>query len=582
MKELLLANDAVARGLYEAGVKVVSSYPGTPSTEITQAAARYKEIDTEWAPNEKVALEVASGAAIAGARAFSAMKHVGLNVAADPLFTMSYIGVNGGLVIAVADDPAMHSSQNEQDSRYYAKAAKIMMLEPSDSQEAKDFTVKAFSLSEQFDSPILLRLTTRVSHSQSITTLKDPQEIVLKDYKKNPSKNVMMPAMARVRHEIVEERIKKQEEWSYASDLNKMVIKDEKVGFISSGIAFQYAQEALPNASYLKLGVVYPLSKKHLLDFASKVEKIYVIEELEPIIETACKALGISVIGKDKLPVTGEYSVDLLRKNLLGMDSFNYLEDFDYSTVPVRSPVMCVGCPHRGLFYALKRLNLTVTGDIGCYTLAALEPLSAMDTSICMGAGVSALHGFNKARGNAAMKKTVGVIGDSTFVHSGITGLINIVYNKGVGTVIVLDNSITGMTGHQNNPLNGLDLFGNPAKQVDLEMLAKSIGIERISVIDPFDIKETMRVIKEEVEQDEPSLIIARRPCALLKTVKYTGKVFVDREKCTKCKVCMRIGCPAISFKNGQIEIDESQCNGCGLCINVCAFGALVKKEEGQ
>lgn len=580
MKQLLLANEAVARGLYEAGVTVVSSYPGTPSTEITETASKYKEIYTEWAPNEKVALEVAATAAIAGARSFCAMKHVGLNVAADPLFTMSYIGVNAGFVIAVADDPGMHSSQNEQDSRYYAQAAKIIMLEPSDSQEAKDFTKRAYEISEQFDTPVLIRLSTRVSHSQSLTSLEDRADVQLKNYVKNPQKNVMMPAMARVKHEIVENRIKMQKEFALSTDLNQICIKNEKIGFISSGIAFQYALEAMPDASYLKLGIVYPISEDLLRKFASSVEKIYVIEELEPVIETACKACGIQVIGKEVLPITGEYSVELIRNRIFGTKPFSYMDGYDMSKVPKRPPVMCPGCPHRGLFHALNKLKLTVTGDIGCYTLAALEPLSSMDTSICMGSGISSLHGFNKARGDEYMKKCVGVIGDSTFIHSGITGLIDIVYNKGVGTVIVLDNSITGMTGHQNNPLNGLDISGNPAKQIDLVLLAKSIGIERVRIIDPFYVDESVRVIKEEVNTMEPSLIIARRPCALLKTVKYRGLVVVDREKCIKCKACMSIGCPAISFKNKQIEIDASLCNGCGLCVNVCKFGALNKKEE--
>ncbi|MFA7674249.1 MAG: indolepyruvate ferredoxin oxidoreductase subunit alpha, partial [Clostridia bacterium] len=569
---------AVARGLYEAGVTVVSSYPGTPSTEITETAVQYEEINCEWAPNEKVALEVAGSAAIAGARSFCAMKHVGLNVAADPLFTMSYIGVNAGFVICVADDPGMHSSQNEQDSRHYAIASKLIMIEPSDSQEAKDFTKKAYEISEKFDTPVLLRLSTRISHSQSLTELCDRQDIPLKDYVKDPLKNVMMPGMAKKKHVIVEKRSKDIAGYSYGSELNRMVIKDTRIGFISSGIAFQYALEALPDASYLKLGIVNPISDKLLLEFASKVEMIYVIEELDPIIEDKCRTLGIMVIGKDRLPIIGEYSVELLKDKILGEKPFNYLLGIDMSSVPVRPPIMCPGCPHRGLFYALKKLNLTVTGDIGCYTLGALAPLSSMDTSICMGSGITSLHGFNKARGNEFMKKCIGVIGDSTFIHSGITGLIDIVYNKGVGTVIVLDNSITGMTGHQNNPLNGLNIKGEQTKQVDLVKLAQSIGIERIKVIDPFDVDESIRVIKEEVNAMEPSLIISQRPCALLKTVHYTGIAVVDKDKCRKCKACMSIGCPAISFKNDQITIDASQCNGCGLCVNVCKFKALKRE----
>jgi indolepyruvate ferredoxin oxidoreductase alpha subunit len=578
-KKLMLANEAVARGLYEAGVTVVSSYPGTPSTEITETAVQYDEINCEWAPNEKVALEVAGSAAIAGARSFCAMKHVGLNVAADPLFTMSYIGVNAGFVICVADDPGMHSSQNEQDSRHYAIASKLIMIEPSDSQEAKDFTKKAYEISEKFDTPVLLRLSTRISHSQSLTELCDRQDIPLKDYVKDPIKNVMMPGMAKRKHVIVEKRSQDIALYSYGSELNRMVIKDTEIGFISSGIAFQYAEETLPNASYLKLGIVNPISEKLLLEFASKVKTIYVIEELDPIIEEKCKTLGIKVIGKDRLPITGEYSVELLKDKILGEKPFNYLQGSDMSSIPIRPPIMCPGCPHRGLFYALKKLNLTVTGDIGCYTLGSLAPLSSMDTSICMGSGITALHGFNKARGNEFMKKCVGVIGDSTFIHSGITGLIDIVYNKGVGTVIVLDNSITGMTGHQNNPLNGMNIKGEQTKQVDLVKLAQSIGIERIRIIDPFDVDESIKVIKEEVNTMEPSLIISQRPCALLKTVHYTGTAVVDREKCRKCKACMSIGCPAISFKNDQITIDISQCNGCGLCMNVCKFKALKREE---
>lgn len=578
-KKLMLANEAVARGLYEAGVTVVSSYPGTPSTEITETAVQYEEINCEWAPNEKVALEVAGSAAIAGARSFCAMKHVGLNVAADPLFTMSYIGVNAGFVICVADDPGLHSSQNEQDSRHYAIASKLIMIEPSDSQEAKDFTKKAYEISEKFDTPVLLRLSTRISHSQSLTELCDRQDIPLKDYVKDPIKNVMMPGMAKKKHVIVEKRSKDIAEYSYGSELNRTVIKDTRIGFISSGIAFQYAMEALPDASYLKLGIVNPISDKLLLEFASKVEMLYVIEELDPIIEDKCRTLGIKVIGKDRLPIIGEYSVELLKDKILGEKPFNYLFGIDMSSVPVRPPIMCPGCPHRGLFYALKKLNLTVTGDIGCYTLGALAPLSSMDTSICMGSGITTLHGFNKARGNEFMKKCVGVIGDSTFIHSGITGLIDIVYNKGVGTVIVLDNSITGMTGHQNNPLNGLNIKGEQTKQVDLIKLAQSIGIERIKVIDPFDVDESIRIIKEEVNIMEPSLIISQRPCALLKTVHYTGMAVVDKEKCRKCKACMSIGCPAISLKNDQITIDVSQCNGCGLCVNVCKFKALKREE---
>ncbi|MBN2852681.1 MAG: indolepyruvate ferredoxin oxidoreductase subunit alpha [Clostridia bacterium] len=578
MKKLMLGNEAVARGVFEAGVTVVSSYPGTPSTEITENIAMYKEIFSEWAPNEKVALEVASGASIAGARAFCAMKHVGVNVAADPLFTMSYIGVNGGLVIAVADDPGMHSSQNEQDSRHYARAAKVMMLEPSDSQEAKDFTIRAFELSEQFDTPVFIRLSTRISHSQSLVTIGERTDYQLKDYVKDVNKNVMMPAMGRKKHIMVEERTKKQITYSETSDLNSMVIKDKKTGFISCGVAFQYASEILPDASFLKLGITYPLPVELIKKFADQVETIYVIEELEPIIEEHCRMNNIKVIGKDILPVTGEYSADLLRKAILNEKiSYNELED---EILPVRPPVLCPGCPHRGLYYSMNRLKLVLTGDIGCYTLGALPPLNALDTCICMGGGISAAHGFEKARGKDFDRKVVGIVGDSTFTHSGITGLIDIVYNKGISTIIVADNSITGMTGHQNNPVNGFTIKGEPTQAVDLLKLAEAIGIKRVKVVDPFDMKKMTETIKEETNTDEPSLIISQRPCALLKTVKYKGIAKVDTEKCRGCKMCMKLGCPAITFNDGKAKINDALCVGCGMCISVCPFEAISKEGE--
>ncbi|MFO7612538.1 MAG: indolepyruvate ferredoxin oxidoreductase subunit alpha [Clostridia bacterium] len=577
MKKLMLGNEAVARGVYEAGATVVSSYPGTPSTEITESIAAYEEIYAEWAPNEKVALEVASGAAIAGARAFSAMKHVGLNVAADPLFTMSYIGSNGGLVIAVADDPGMHSSQNEQDSRHYARASKTVMLEPADSQEAKDYTKKAFEISEEYDTPVLIRLSTRVSHSQSIVEQGERTEHQLKDYEYNPGKNVMMPAMGRARHIIVEERMERLKRFSEESAFNRIEMNDTAVGIITSGIAYQYAKEVFPDASYLKIGMCYPLPDKLILEFASKVQKIIIIEELDPFIEEHCKALGLTVEGKDKLPLCGEYSADLLGEKLLGLKKGTY--SLNDEIIPIRPPVMCAGCPHRGLFYAVKKLKLIVTGDIGCYTLGALPPLNALDTCICMGAGFTAAHGFNKARGNEFSKKVIGVMGDSTFTHSGITGLIDIVYNKGISTVLVLDNSITGMTGHQNNPVNGFTIKGEPTKQVDIEKLAYAIGFERVRVIDPFDVDNTIKILKEETKADEPSLIIVKRPCALLKSVKYKGKAVVDHDKCKRCMMCMKLGCPAISEIDGKIIIDETQCVGCGLCLNVCKFGAMNMGE---
>ncbi|MCK5812568.1 MAG: indolepyruvate ferredoxin oxidoreductase subunit alpha [Clostridiales bacterium] len=576
MKKLMLGNEAVARGVYEAGTTVVSSYPGTPSTEITENIAMYKEIFSEWAPNEKVALEVSSGASIAGARAFSAMKHVGVNVAADPLFTMSYIGCNGGLVIAVADDPGMHSSQNEQDSRHYARAAKVMMVEPSDSQEAKDFTIKAFELSEQFDTPVFVRLSTRISHSQSLVTIGKRLDVPLKDYVKDVAKNVMMPAMGRKKHIVVEKRTIKQIAYAETSDLNEMVINDSKIGFISSGIAFQYAREVLPEASYLKLGITWPMPIELIKEFASNVDTIYVIEELEPIIEEHCKINGITVIGKDILPVTGEYSADLLRKAILNESS--ELVELSEENLPVRPPVLCPGCPHRGLYYAMSKLNIVLTGDIGCYTLGALPPLNALDTCVCMGGGISVAHGFEKARGKDFDKKVVGIVGDSTFTHSGITGLIDIVYNKGVSTVIVADNSITGMTGHQNNPVNGMTISGEPTQAVDLIKLADAIGIKRVTVVDPFDMKKMTKVLKEEISVDEPSLIISQRPCALLKHVNYKGIAHVDEDKCRGCKMCMNLGCPAITFSNGKAHINDTLCVGCGMCISVCPFDAISKE----
>ena len=575
MKKLMLGNEAVARGAYEAGVTVVSSYPGTPSTEITEAISEYDEIYSEWAPNEKVAMEVAIGASIGGARAMSAMKHVGLNVAADPLFTASYTGVKGGLVFAVADDPGMHSSQNEQDSRHYARASKTLMLEPSDSQEAKDFTAKAFELSEKFDTPVLVRLSTRISHSQSLVELKDREEVSLKSYEKDFQKYVMMPAMGRKRHVVVEERMKALQEYAEHCDLNKIEWGDRKIGVITSGISYQYAREALGDVSYLKLGMVYPLPEKLLLEFAGQVETLYVVEELDPIIEDHCKKLGISVIGKTLFPLTGEFNAEMIRENILGIkaqESFKIEAD-----IPVRPPVMCPGCPHRGMYYVLNKLKLVVSGDIGCYTLGALPPLQSMDTCVCMGASVSGSLGMEKARGKEFAKQLVSVIGDSTFMHSGVTGLIDIVYNKGNSTVIILDNSITGMTGHQQNPTTGITIKGEPTKQADLLKLAHAVGVERVKVADPFDLETFEQVVKEEVAAEEPSVIISQRPCALLKHVTFEGPLKINQEKCTNCKMCMRLGCPAISNKNGKIAIDITLCNGCGLCLKVCKCSAIEK-----
>ena len=577
MKKLMLGNAAVARGAYEAGVGVVASYPGTPSTEITEEIVKYDEIYAEWSPNEKVAGEVAIGASIAGARAMSCMKHVGLNVMADPVFTVSYTGVNGGLVFCVADDPGMHSSQNEQDSRHYAAASKIMMLEPADSSECKEFTKMSFDLSEKFDTPVFIRLSTRVSHSQSMVEICDRENAELKPYEKNIGKFVMMPANAIRRHVVVEDRIAALKEFAETTELNTVEENKKKIGVITSGIAYMYAKEALGDSvDYLKLGMVYPLPEKKIIDFAKNYEKLYVIEELDPVIENHIKSLGIKVIGKDAFTLLGEYTPAMIKKAVLGENAPESAELTE--TIPVRPPVMCAGCPHRGTFYVLKKLGLVVSGDIGCYTLGAVAPLQSVDTTICMGASVSAAHGMAKARGSEFNKKLVSVIGDSTFMHSGITGLIDIVYNKGNNTVIILDNSITGMTGHQENPTTGRTIRGEETKQVDLIALAKAVGIEHVVVADPFDVKEFERVVKEETERDEPSVIIAQRPCALLKGVKYTGHCKIT-DACKNCKMCMKLGCPAITVKDNKVVIDATQCNGCGLCINVCPFGAIEKEE---
>ena len=573
MSRLMLGNQAVARGLYEAGVDVVSSYPGTPSTEITEFASKYDEMHSEWAPNEKVACEVAIGASIGGARSFCGMKHVGLNVAADPLFTASYTGVNGGLVIGVADDPGMHSSQNEQDSRHYAIASKVAMVEPSDSAECKEFTKMAYELSEKFDTPVILRLSTRVSHSQSVV---EEQERVQHDtgkYEKNAAKYVMMPAYAKPKHVFVEERTRKLTEYAENCPFNKMEMNSTEIGVITSGISYCYAKEALGDkASYLKLGLINPLPVELIKEFAGKVKKLYVIEELDDVIETHCRKIGLDPIGKPLFKYIGEYSQSYLKDKILG-EKDEFIE-FD-GEVPVRPPVMCAGCPHRGLFYVLKKLGVMVSGDIGCYTLGAAAPLSAMDTTVCMGASVSGLHGFNLARKGEYEDKAVAVIGDSTFIHSGITGLINIAYNATNSTVIVLDNSITGMTGHQNNPANGFNIKGDPASAVSIEQLAKAVGIDRVRVVDPNDLNETEKAVREELAAKEPSLIITRRPCALLKSVKHKPPVSVDADKCRSCKACMKIGCPAISMSTGKAKIDNTLCVGCGLCAQMCRFDAI-------
>ena len=574
MKKIMLGNEAVARGLYEAGVRLVSSYPGTPSTEVTEAAAKYDEIYAEWAPNEKVALEVALGAAIGGGRSFVGMKHVGLNVAADPLFITSYTGVNGGMVIGVADDPGMHSSQNEQDSRHYAIAAKLPMVEPSDSGECLEFTKLAYEFSEKFDTPFILRLNTRVSHSQSIVETSDRVEVEVKPYEKDAAKHVMMPGNARPRHIEVEKRLNTLREFAENCPFNKVIENPgAKVGIITSGPSFNYALEAFGDtASYLKLGLVNPLPEKLLKDFTAKYETVYVIEELDPVIESHCKALGLNVHGKDILPLCGEFSQELLSKLLLGKEPDCYTLD---ENIPVRPPVLCPGCPHRGVFYLFNKLKLYVSGDIGCYTLGAAKPLGGMDTTLCMGASVSALHGFNKIRHEE--HKSVAVIGDSTFMHSGITGLVDIVYNKGFSTVVVVDNSITGMTGHQQNPCTGFTLKGEKVYGILIENIAKAVGVpdEHIRIVDPNDLAETEKVLREELASDTPSVVICRRPCALLKYVKHNPPLVIDHDKCVGCKACMKIGCPCISVKDGKASIDQTLCNGCGLCTQMCRLGAI-------
>ena len=579
MKKLMLGNEAVARGLYEAGCSVVSSYPGTPSTEITEFAAKYDEVYCEWAPNEKVAAEVAFGASLAGARSACCMKHVGLNVAADPLFTLSYTGVNGGMVICVADDPGMHSSQNEQDSRHYAEAAKIPMLEPADSREAKAFVKRAFALSEEYDTPVLFRTCTRIAHSQCTVEMEERASVPNKEYVKNPQKFIMAPANAIRRHPLVEERTARLIALAEDCDLNRIEDADDRsLGIITSGTSYQYVKEVFGDSvPVLKLGMVYPLPVELIRRFAASVERVVVIEELDPFIETHCRALGIRVDGKNLFPICGEFSQGLIAKTL-GVPEKESIEALP--NVPVRPPVMCAGCPHRGLFYVLSKKKLTVLGDIGCYTLGSAAPLTAIDSVLCMGASVSGLHGFNKANGGESDGKTVAVIGDSTFMHSGMTGLANIAYNATNSTVIIVDNSITGMTGHQQNPTTGYNIKGDPATKIDLEALCRALGFEHVRVVDPYDLKETERVITEEVERNAPSVIISRRPCALLKYVKAKPALKVDADKCRSCRACMKIGCPAIRMENKKAVIDPTQCVGCDVCKQLCAFGAIGGDAE--
>ena len=580
MKELMLGNKAFARGLYEAGCCFVSSYPGTPSTEVTEEAAKYDEIYCEWAPNEKVAMEAAFGASLSGRRSFCGMKHVGLNVAADPLYTMSYTGVNGGVVICVADDAGMHSSQNEQDSRHHAIAAKVPMLEPSDSKEALEFAKIAYQISEDFDTPVIMKMCTRVAHSQSVVETSERVVPERKAYEKNIPKYVMMPGNAIRRHPFVEERTRKLREWSETSGINRVEMGGTGIGIITHSTSYQYVKEVFGDSvSVLKLGMVNPLPEKMIRDFASKVEKLVVVEELDPIIENHCKALGLTVSGKDILPMEGEFSQNMLRKAFgKEIPSGNAVED----TIPMRPPVMCAGCPHRGLFYTLNKNKCTVLGDIGCYTLGAVAPLSAIDMTLCMGASVSAIHGFNIAGEGANESRTVAVIGDSTFMHSGMTGLANIAYNQSNSTVIILDNSITGMTGHQQNPTTGYNIKGDPAGKIDLEALCRAMGFNRVRVVDPYDLKACDAAVKEELAANEPSVIISRRPCALLKYVKHNAPLTVNTDKCVGCKSCMRIGFPAISIKDGKARVDATLCVGCGVCEQMCGVKAFesTKKEN--
>ncbi len=577
MKTLMLGNEAVARGLFEAGCSFISSYPGTPSTEITECAALYEEMYAEWAPNEKVAMEAAFGASLAGKRSFCAMKHVGLNVAADPLFTIGYTGVNGGMVIAVADDAGMHSSQNEQDSRHYARASKIPMLEPSDSAEALAFTKLAYDLSETFDTPVFIKMCTRVAHSQSIVEPADRIE-VSKTYEKTPQKYIMMPGNAKLRHPIVEERTQKLVDWAETCDINRIEDgTDRSMGIITSSTSYQYVKEVCGDKyPVLKLGMIWPLPKQKIIDFAKSVDTLVIVEELDSFIQTHCKELGLACVGKEKFSCIGEFSQNLIAEKL-GVATLSGTK-LD-AQIPPRPPVMCAGCPHRGLFYTLAKNKVTALGDIGCYTLGAVPPLAALDTTICMGASISGLHGFTKA-GGAEGKKAVAVIGDSTFMHSGMTGLVNMAYNESCGTVIIVDNSITGMTGHQQNPTTGFNLKGDPCTKIDLESFCRAIGIRRVRVVDPYDLKQCDEAIKEETAADEPSVIISRRPCALLKYVKHKKPIIADSTKCVGCKACMKIGCPAIRIVDGKAKIDNTLCTGCGVCAQLCKLDALQAAKE--
>ena len=578
-KKILLGNEAIARGAYEAGVKVSAAYPGTPSTEVSEALAKYEEVYAEWSPNEKVATEVALGASIAGVRSMCAMKHVGLNVAADPLYTAAYTGVKGGMVLVVADDPGMYSSQNEQDTRMVARAAMVPVVEPSDSSEAKEFMKYAYELSETYDTPVILRSTTRLSHSQGLVELgerKVPEDI---PYERNIGKFVMMPGNAIKRHLAVEARMKKMAEDANTMAINRAEYRDLSVGFITCGIAYQYIREAMPEASILKLGLVNPLPRKLIEEFAAKVDRLYIFEELEPVIEEQVKAWGIAkAVGKEIFTIQGEYSANLLRERVLGQEL-----SFKTEEVPARPPILCPGCPHRSVFAVLNRLKIRAAGDIGCYTLGAVAPLSVIDTTICMGASISTLHGMEKAKGTDYVKDWVAVIGDSTFMHTGINSLMNMVYNQSKATVIILNNSTTGMTGHQDHAATGKTLKGEIVPAINIAGLCRSLGIERVCEVNAFDQKELEKVIREEVKADALSVIIAQAPCALLKGLKFPNKCRPDTEKCKKCGACLRPGCPALTRReDGTIAIDETMCNGCGLCMQLCKFDAIKLVKAGE
>ncbi|MCD7904120.1 MAG: indolepyruvate ferredoxin oxidoreductase subunit alpha [Clostridiales bacterium] len=573
-KKIMLGNAAIARGAYEAGVKVSAAYPGTPSTEISENIVKYDEIYAEWAPNEKVAMEVAIGASQAGVRAMASMKHVGVNVASDPLYSISYGGVNGGLVMVAADDPGLYSSQNEQDTRMVGRAAMVPVIEPSDSDEARRFMKYAFEISEKYDTPVIVRTTTRLAHSQGVVELEERQEIEDKPYIKNIAKNVLLPANAQKRHIVVEAQLKALAEDACTMPINTVTYNDTSIGIITQGIEYQYVMEVCPNASILKLGLVNPLPKKLIEEFASKVDKLYIVEELEPVIEEQVKSWGIKCTGKEIFTVQGEYSANMLRERLLGQK----LDIDEPAKAAPRPPILCPGCPHRSVYTVLKKLKMHAAGDIGCYTLGAVAPLNVMDTNVCMGASISTLHGMEKARGSEYVRDWAAVIGDSTFLHTGINSLMNMVYNKATGTVLILDNSTTGMTGHQDHPATGKTLKGETTYAINIYGLCKAMGIENVYEVNAFDIKELEKTIKREAAREAVSVIITKSPCALLKGVVFDSKCRTISEKCRKCGRCLKPGCPAITRSaDGTVKIDDTMCNGCGLCMQLCKFDAIEK-----